>query len=239
MVSMLANIVLLFIMPYTAPYIWLLIATRTLISLFNTVLETSPLVVDYVKKDSRGTAVALGTIGMLTGEGFGMAVLLGLTIGMRIEDAHAYVAVILFVLTISISFCLREPRIRAHEKIEEESLQEATKRLSCWEKTKYLTDCVKQEINKDFKYLFCFVAAMVTKLVQVLYSVYLILWITDFVERGVLQDNDEAKTLYKNVMVYAVIATAISVPFIGKMVDYLPAPIFVPLSFLIRGVLIL
>ena len=80
---------------------------------------------------------------------------------------------------------------------------------------------------------------MVTKLVQVLYSVYLVLWITDFVERGVLQDNDEAKTLYKNVMVYAVIATAISVPFIGKMADYLPAPIFVPLSFLIRGVLIL
>merc|ERR1719189_2732834 len=106
---MLSNIALLFIMPFTAPKIWLLVATRTMISLFNTVLETNPLVVDYVKKDSRGTAIALGTIGVLVGEGFGMAVLLGSTIGMRIEYAHAFVAIILFVLTILISFCLREP----------------------------------------------------------------------------------------------------------------------------------
>ena len=102
-----------------------------------------------------------------------------------------------------------------------------------------MTDCVWQEINKDRKYLFCFVAAMVTKLVQVLYSVYLVIWITDFVEKGVLQDNDEAKTLYKNFMVYAVIATAISLPVIGKMADCVSASIFVPISFLIRGIVIL
>ena len=116
--SMLANVVLLFIMPYTAPHIWLLVATRTMISLFNTIMETSPLVVDYIKKESRGTAVALGTIGMLVGEGFGMAVLLGLTIGMRVEEAHAYAAVVLLVLTITGSFCMREPFLRSHEKIE-------------------------------------------------------------------------------------------------------------------------
>ena len=174
---MIANIVLLFIMPYTAPSIWLLIATRTMISLFNTILETSPLVVDYIKKDSRGTAVALGTIGALTGEAFGMAVLLGFTIGMTIEDAHAFSAVILLSMTIIGSFGLREPRIRGHEKIEEE----APEGLTCWQKTKFLTQSVKQEVVKDMKYLFCFVAVMVTKLIQVLYSVYLVLWITNFV----------------------------------------------------------
>ena len=45
---------------------------------------------------------------------------------------------------------------------------------------------MKQEVKKDMKYLFCFIAVMVTKLIQVLYSVYLVLWITDFARRGVL-----------------------------------------------------
>ena len=67
---------------------------------------------------------------------------------------------------------------------------------------------------------------------------YLVLWITDFARKGVLQDNDEAKTVYKNIMVLGVIATAICLPLIGKMVDLIPASIFVPVSFLIRGVLI-
>ena len=53
-----------------------------------------------------------------------------------------------------------------------------------------------------------------------------------------LVDNDEAKTLYKNLMIWAVIATAISLPIIGKMADCVPASIFVPVSFLVRGALV-
>ena len=43
-----------------------------------------------------------------------------------------------------------------------------------------------EEVKKDAKYALCFAAVTVVKLVQVLYSVYLVLWIADFINEGVL-----------------------------------------------------
>ena len=80
------NIGLLFAIPYTAPNFGLLVLVRAMIAFFFTILETNPLVMDYIKNDSIGTAVALGTIGMLIGEAFSMAVLLGCTVSMTLED---------------------------------------------------------------------------------------------------------------------------------------------------------
>ena len=120
--SIFANIALLFAMPYTAPSIALFVLARTGVSCFNTVLESSPLAADYIKSDSRGTAVALGTIGMLLGEAFGMAILLGLSINMDLNDAYAFAAVILFVMTVIASFTLREPKIRTHAKVDRETI---------------------------------------------------------------------------------------------------------------------
>ena len=116
-ICLFGNILLLIALPYTAPRMWLLIAARTMISLNFMVLETSPLVVDYVKSESRGAAVALGTIGMLVGEGFGMAVLLGFSIGMQIEEAHNFAGSILLVMAL-VGVCLiREPRIKEHIRL--------------------------------------------------------------------------------------------------------------------------
>ena len=117
LVCMLGSIFLLFILPYTAPNFFLLIIARTLISMFFTTLETNPLVMDYIKSDSRGTALAYGTVRMLVGEAFGMIVLLGFSVSMSLEDAHAFAAVILVAMAIIGSFGLREPTIKEHEKI--------------------------------------------------------------------------------------------------------------------------
>ena len=117
LISLFSNIALLLFIPYSAPRMWLLILARTLISLNFMVLETSPLVVDYIKSESRGTAVALGTIGMLVGEGFGMAVLLGYSIGMEIEAAHSFAASILFVMAVIGVFLIREPTIKEHVRL--------------------------------------------------------------------------------------------------------------------------
>ena len=98
---------------------------------------------------------------------------------------------------------------------------------------------MKEEVLSDAKYIFCFIAVTVIKLLQVLYSVYLMLWILDFVDKGVLVDNDEAKSVYKNILFIGVITVIISLPILGKLADWLPAHLFAPVSFLIRSVLII
>ena len=111
--------------------------------------------------------------------------------------------------------------------------------MSFTEKFKFLTGRLKEEILSDGKYLFCFISVTVTKLLQVLYSVYLMLWILNFVETGVLVDQDEAKIVYKNILFDGVIAVLITLPILGKLADWLPAHLFAPFTFLIRSVLII
>ena len=57
------------------------------------------------------------------------------------------------------------------------------------EKIRYLTGRVWTVVTSDIKYLFCFVAVMMTSLVQVLYSIYLVLWIDSFVHSGALESD--------------------------------------------------
>ena len=65
------------------------------------------------------------------------------------------------------------------------------------------------------------------------------LWIIHFVDLGVLEDHDEAKSVYKNVLFIAVITVILTLPILGKLADWLPAHLFAPVSFLIRSVLII
>ena len=91
----------------------------------------------------------------------------------------------------------------------------------------------------DAKYLLCFAAVTVIKLIQVLYSIYMVLWIAHFIELGVLADAEEAKTIYKNVLTIGAISAIIAIPIIGKLADSVPYNCFFPLSFFIRGILII
>ena len=91
----------------------------------------------------------------------------------------------------------------------------------------------------DAKYLLCFAAVTVIKLVQVLYSIYMVLWIAHFIDLGVLANVEEAKTIYKNVLTIGAIAAIIAMPIIGKLADSVPYNCIVPLSFFIRGILII
>ena len=53
-----------------------------------------------------------------------------------------------------------------------------------------------------------------------------------------LPDNTASKTIYKNVLAIAMVITIIAIPLIGKLADSVPASTLLPISFLMRGVLI-
>jgi len=107
--------------------------------------------------------------------------------------------------------------------------------LSLCEKVAYLTSRVYQLVMSDIKFPLCFLGVMVSKLVTILYSIYLMLWMTSFVEQGVIESDERVKTLYSEVLTGAMIGTLIAMPFFGKIADTAPIGIFLPIAFLIRG----
>lgn len=70
----------LYLVPYTAPQVWpWLYILRSVFGLFGTVGICSPLVNDYVVKQSRGRANAFQNLGVICGELFNLFVLIKLT----------------------------------------------------------------------------------------------------------------------------------------------------------------
>ena len=76
---------------------------------------------------------------------------------------------------------------------------------------------------------------MVTKLVTILYSIYLMLWMTSFIESGKIESEERVKTLYSEVLTGAMIGTLFALPIIGKIADTAPIGLFLPGAFLLRG----
>lgn len=89
----------------------------------------------------------------------------------------------------------------------------------------------------DIKYPLCFLGVMVTKLVAILYSIYLMLWMTSFVPSGKIESDERVKILYSSVLTGAMIGTLFALPLFGKIADTAPIQVFLPVAFLIRGVI--
>lgn len=56
------------IIPYSAPHFWLLCVMRSIMSCIVNVICVNPLVIDYVKSESRGLIMSLATLGLVLGE---------------------------------------------------------------------------------------------------------------------------------------------------------------------------
>ena len=59
LIALMISILFTFWMPNTAPNLYLLTFVRTIVGVCNTLLAGSPLIADYIKNESRGSAVAL------------------------------------------------------------------------------------------------------------------------------------------------------------------------------------
>lgn len=58
--------------------------------------------------------------------------------------------------------------------------------LSFSEKVVYLSKRLWEVCKSDVKYAYCFLAAMVGTIMPLLFAIYLLLWITSFVDSGYL-----------------------------------------------------
>ena len=79
------SIICMSLMPQVSPNLNLLILIRTIQSTFCVLIISNPLIADYIKKDSRGKAIALVATGMGLGEAFSMTVLFGLSAALPLN----------------------------------------------------------------------------------------------------------------------------------------------------------
>lgn len=105
------------LMPFSAPHIWLLMIFRASMSLLGRVVLVKPLIVDYVKSESRGFAMTLQGYGMVFGE-LMMLMLFTMTRGMSMKEQYYVPAAIIATMSISMIFLVREPTIKKHLQTE-------------------------------------------------------------------------------------------------------------------------
>lgn len=56
---------------------------------------------------------------------------------------------------------------------------------------------------------------MVARPVSVLFSIYALMWIVSFVDKGVVKDDLEAQSIYQKITIFAMIGTAVALPILG------------------------
>ena len=104
-------------------------------------------------------------------------------------------------------------------------------------KFKYLTSEACNEVLERPKYIFCFICLLVSRLIAVLFSVYLQLWVMSFQQSGVLASKEESDAIYMRVVTGALVSILVVAPVFGFVSDKADPRIIVPSSFFVRGVI--
>ena len=104
------------LIPYSAPRMWLLVTFRAVMSLLMRIVLVNPLIIDYVKNESRGFAVGLATYGYVFGE-LVMIMMFEMTRKLTMEQQYLWPALIVASMAVTIVFLIREPTIKKPEKL--------------------------------------------------------------------------------------------------------------------------
>jgi MFS family permease len=106
---------MLALVPRMAPSLFWLRIVRILFGMSQTVIGGNPLVVDYVKKDSRGRASALANFGILLGECVCMMILVQYTKKLDSDLAFFLASLVLITMSLPLLIMIREPDLSAKE----------------------------------------------------------------------------------------------------------------------------
>ena len=97
-----------------------------------------------------------------------------------------------------------------------------------------ITEEVCRETRRDGKYILCFFGYFVVKIEHVLFSSFLLLWVTSFIDEGLLSE-DESKDCYQKMILISTIASGLFLPLFGYVGDALSSRVLVPLAYSFRA----
>lgn len=184
--GVLISVGLLVLLPYTAPYFWLLIVVRSLLSIMTRLVHVNPLIIDYFKNQSLGLAYSLMQASAVTGQLL-MITVFSSTRALTLLQQYWVPALFFCVLIVVLIFFLSEPALELEKG---EGNQESSQPKSpLWSRLKIIVSEVWRESKEQPKYIFTFINMMACRLFVTLFSVYLQMWVLSFEKSGVLESK--------------------------------------------------
>ena len=130
------------------------------------------------------------------------------------------------MMTFPLIFMIREPKVKKLPN--PEPVAKVNRMLT-------LTKEVMLEIRQKPKYIFVFICSMVSRLMNILFAVYVQLWVMSFQKSGVLASKEQSDKTYRDIVIWMQIATLTAMPIFGYYSDKGDPRIMIPLTFLARG----
>lgn len=227
---------LYFLIPRTRPSYTNLMIVRCLIAITMAAPVAHPLVADYVHVNYRGKMIAFTGMGVVVGEVLAISIFKLQTI-MKHDffESFSEIAILIFLMSIYFLFAIKDPNLKKlHRKLDlelDENGQPRQPRLK--DKLSRFTRLVKEELLSKPILLTTIIGGSITRLIAVLFSTYLILWIQSFEGQ---KDGDSAKNIYFNMMIISVVFSAMILPILGRYIDNSPAIKIAPWAFLGRAI---
>jgi hypothetical protein len=147
---------------------------------------------------------------------------------MSFRASFHIVSIILLVMVVPLFWMVKESQ-------EVKKLEEEVSHSSKWAKVKEITYLVVTECKNNAKYPVCLFAYMVHSPIIPLFSMTGILWIASFIDEGKVENDLEAKKIYKHASIIAMISALILLPVISQLSDKVSPLFMLPLSFLLRS----
>ena len=165
-----------------------------------------------------------------------MVMLFSMTRGMSMSEQYYVPAAIVATLSISMIFLVREPTIKKHLQTPRGIVEEPVdKSEPFWDRLKELSSEVWKECKTRPKYIFCFVCICISRLMNILFGVYIQLWVMSFKEQGVLESEEESNTVYRNIVLVIQFCVLLTIPIFGYLSDKVDLRYVIPFAFLARG----
>lgn len=95
--------------PYSSPNVHILLFLRILIGITMAAPIAHPLIPDYIKRSSRGKAVALSGVGLVLGEVFSIGILFNVTKSMDYFGAFKVAAAVIALFAFYFLFAIKDP----------------------------------------------------------------------------------------------------------------------------------
>jgi len=225
--SFFANAIILFLTPYSAPSIYLLILLRLCMAVSVQPPFLSPMVTDYVKKESRGRATSLNSYGFVVGELIAFGAITRLTADLNIEIRYYVGALTQVIAGIAMLFLIKEPEMAKLQHAADQEFEERP----LWERSKILIDDAWHAVTTNSILPVCMLAGPVVRLCYYINSTVILLWITSFVDDGYLESEKEAMAIFSKIQVISVSLAVLMFYQIGRFVDKVPSYVSCPVFF--------
>lgn len=159
------------------------------------------MVTDYVKKKHRGKAIALQSVGTVIGELFTYGILYNLAMNMKYEVSFFLASTLIIGMAFLIFFIVKDPNLHdLHMRTPSAPRSLTSPRgdfedLSLGSKILKIVRNMYRACKRNIVLPISLLGVIIMKPTLLISNIFIMLWLTNFVDNGTLTNDNEAKTI--------------------------------------------